>query len=34
MTEKELTLRETFIGFLIIAALFLLVALLDYLQTL
>lgn len=34
MIEKELTLREAFIGFLIIAALFLLVAHLDYLQTL
>lgn len=34
MNEKELTLREAFIGFLIITALFLLVAHLDYLQTL
>ena len=34
MNEKELTLREAFIGFLIIVALFLLVAHLDYLQTL
>lgn len=34
MNEKELNLREAFIGFLIITALFLLVAHLDYLQTL
>lgn len=34
MNEKELTLREAFIGFIIITALFLLVAHLDYLQTL
>lgn len=34
MIKKELTIREAFIGFLIIAALFLLIAHLDYLQTL
>lgn len=33
MKQNEFTLTEAFIGFIIIAALFLLIAHLDYLQT-